>query len=105
MEIKDIVYNNFLGLLKNLSFDSADFQPYYEAIDEPRQNNLIKLVENISGIELDIQKTRLADQIDIDFDKLIKVLNIYKTDFSDYPDHRITEILVLITLIQKLKEA
>jgi len=105
MIVKNIIYNNLLRLLKNITIEGDDFDAYYNSKDEAKGEELIKLDEGITSVIVDIKKSRLKKNIFTNFDNLINLLNEYNIKFNDYPNNRINEIILIATLIRKLDEA
>ncbi|WP_437921489.1 hypothetical protein [Sphingobacterium sp. LRF_L2] len=104
MIIKDVLYNNLKKLLLNLSTDSDNITPYSDSLGNPdKEEELTSLAENIE-IQL-IKKLEASENggtlmlIDSSHLDLVKD---YKNNFSQYPEARFDEILLLLSLINSL---
>lgn len=108
MSLKEIVYSNLIRLLGNLSIDSQKSEEYYDLIDqedEVKQNLFTELSETIKSEITEIDKSRDNNELHDDFETLIRTLNDFYDSFNDFPSHRISEIQLIIQLIQKFGES
>jgi len=62
MIVKDIIYNNLLGLLDELTL-GVTFEAYYDTKDDEEKEKLLQLGEGISSVINEIKKSKLKGDI------------------------------------------
>lgn len=104
MEKKEIIYNNLLLLIREITPEGSGFEDYFNSLagNEERQNRLLTLAEDIETEQRAIRNSKIANIIHSNYEQLSTLLTLFKDEFNEYPNHRISEILLLIELISKL---
>lgn len=106
MELKNIIYTNLHRILHNLTTNGAEFEPFYNALDnDDKKADLFNLAEEIDSELKEVQKSKLDGVIHIDFTDLLGHLQRFSTSFSNFPANRVSEAIVLIYFINLLNES
>lgn len=98
----DLLHNNLLSLLGNLTIDEASFEDYYNQLIDNDQNELLDISEKLLTEKNAITAAHTNNDFYSDYSNLIAHLDTFKEKFSTYPNFRKNEIYALITLSQKL---
>ncbi|QNJ98999.1 hypothetical protein [Constantimarinum furrinae] len=106
MELKNIIYNNLIHLVFELTSNGSQFEEFYNSLEtEDKRNELLGLSDEIDNELKAIKKSKLEAKVHSDFDNLIGLLNTFKNNFNEFPSKRISESIVIIYLINYLNEA
>ena len=103
MLISEIIYNNLIRLLTNLTINNADVEAYLETITV-NQELIYATSEGLEAEILNLQTTQGINAIEVDFGDLIPLLDNLLISFPKFPNNRIQEVKLLTTLMIKLNE-
>jgi hypothetical protein len=98
----DILYDNLINLLSQITYENGDFTLYHDAKSLALQEELVGVVDSILTEKREIAKSKMRLEFYPDFQSLISHLDNFKNSFNDFPGFRKNEIYGIITLIQKL---
>lgn len=98
----DIIYNNFINLLRNLTTESVVFDDFYGSLTEGQQSALIDIADKIASEKRNIERSFVDAEFYSDFTNLIYYLNDFYSRFGNYPNLKMHELLSIISVIQKL---
>lgn len=98
------IYDNLLRMLYDYTDANPIFENYYNALQTQLQKDrLFDLAENVSNNISEIEASRAALTIHDNFQPLTTTLSDMATDFSDYPDSRFNELLLMIKIINVIE--
>lgn len=98
----DILYDNLLVQLLQITYENPDFTTYHDTKDPSIQAQLITLADSILTERREINKAKVRIEFYPDYNTLISHLDNFKALFNDFPGFRKDEIYGIITLLQKI---
>ena len=106
MELKDIIYENLNRIIHGITTNGENFEEYYNDLDnDDKKSDLFALAEEVESKLKEVKKSKLEGGIHSDFGDLLGFLDKFWIKFSDYPNHRIHECIVIIYLVNLLNES
>lgn len=103
MKRVNLLYDNLLSRLNELTIDGPGFNAYYEALtSQEKQASLIGLAENLLNERRRIKECQVSKLFFTDYTDLISHLDDFKNEFNDYPNFRRNEIYGIISILQKI---
>lgn len=103
MTKKDAIFHHLLTLLFNISTNTIN-DDFIDRISSEDSDRLISDLEQIENETEVLKAARELDQLPSNLGNLRGKLNNFHALFSDFPNHRIPEILLLIDIISKIIE-
>jgi hypothetical protein len=103
MNVLDSIYDSLLPLLKNIS-ESQNYLDYAQRKGD-EVDSLVVFSERISSYVNELESSKEESLLPDKLDKILEVLEDFRSTFPDFPNSRFIELLFILKLIMKLKEA
>lgn len=106
METKNILYDSLIRIVNDITPSGGEFEDYYSGLpNEEAKSTLFNISEGIDTELQLIRKSKLDNELHIDFENLAALLTTFIEDYESFPNQRVREIQLIILLFSHLNES